>query len=282
MDDHEMEAAIQAAILSHLPRDRIKACYARAPGAELRGKFVSPESSAALVANSFGLFLERPELLKGLPDGPALQVDLEREVRFPWSGGRHPYLDVLIESANALIGIESKRYEPFRTPKPAVLSAAYQRPVWGESMRGYEAIRDLLGAEPLAFAHLDAAQLVKHALGLRTSVERQGVRYGGKQPLLVYLYAEPLAWPNSRVIPIEVHEQHRREIERFAATVADDEVEFHPLTYEALLSCWRSSESELLRAHAQAIRQHFHLWAPPSPRFHCEGGGGAESERRDG
>src|SRR5262249_10378924 len=52
-------------------------------------------------------------------------------------------------------------------------SAAFKRPVWGDKMRGYESIRNLLSADPLAFTHLDAAQLVKHALGLRTVVTRE-------------------------------------------------------------------------------------------------------------
>src|SRR5690348_10362454 len=128
--EQELEAAVDAAILPHLPRARIKACYAQAPGDELRGKFISAESSAALAANAFGLFLEQPQLLEGLPGQRALEVGLECELRFPWAGGRHPCLDVLIEGAEALIGVESKRYEPFRAHCLAEVSDAFLRPVW--------------------------------------------------------------------------------------------------------------------------------------------------------
>src|SRR6185312_10419295 len=61
-------AIARAALLDHLPKDAILARYQAAGGRELAsGKFASPESSAALVANAFGLFAERPEMLS-LPD----------------------------------------------------------------------------------------------------------------------------------------------------------------------------------------------------------------------
>ena len=255
--NQETDAAIDAAILPHLPRSRIKACYAAAPGNELRRKFLSQESSAALVANAFGLFLEQPERLEGLPTKRPSRVNLECEVRFPWAGGRHPYLDVLIESDDALTGVESKRYEPFRGQVSAEFSAAFRRPVWGDMMQGYEAIRDLLGANPLAFMHLDAAQLVKHALALRTAVSGESASHNGKRVVLVYLYAEPTEWPDGRPIPVDLHAQHRREVERFAATTGGSEVDFHPTTYQALLSCWEASSSHVLRTHTQSIREHF-------------------------
>jgi hypothetical protein len=130
LDKRDIEAAIDAAILPYLPRDRIKARYQRAPGNELRDKFVSPQSSAALAANAFGLFLEQPGLLVGLPVDDIQSVELEVSLRFPWSGGRHPYLDALVVGTRAVVGIESKRFEPFRTHRPVKMSDAYRRPVW--------------------------------------------------------------------------------------------------------------------------------------------------------
>jgi hypothetical protein len=166
--------AFANALLPGLPKQSILACYTAAPGNEIAsGKFTSPESSAALVANTFGFFINRAAELPPLPGEsdlgwPALTVTLECVVRFPWAGGRHPCLDVLIETDTALIGIESKRYEPFRseiTEEDSVTpwSTAYSRPVWGDAMRGYERIRDDLPAGRTKFARLDAAQLVKHA-----------------------------------------------------------------------------------------------------------------------
>jgi hypothetical protein len=260
MQARDLDSAMDAALLPYLPRERIKSCYAQSPGNELRDKFISAQSSAALVANAFGLFLENPPLLEGLPGGPALDVDLEKSLRFPWSGGRHPYLDVVVTGSETLVGVESKRYEPFRGHTVAEISAAYRRPVWGAEMSGYEAIRDRLYADPRTYSYLDAGQLIKHALGLRTAVNRQpvGIHYG-KRPVLLYLYAEPTAWPDRRAIPLETHAEHAAEIESFANTVAGNEVEFCAMTYRALLMCWSASRSQVLQSHAQALSQRFLL-----------------------
>ena len=112
--------------LPGVPGPQVEAAYRAAPGDEIEaGKFDHPESSARLVANAFGFFLDRPEDLPPLPGcererWPATSVALEQTVRFPWSGGRHPVLDVLVTTPAALIGIESKRFEPLR-PAPRLL-----------------------------------------------------------------------------------------------------------------------------------------------------------------
>lgn len=244
-------------LLRHLDRAAIERAYGAAPGNEIAsGKFLSRESSAALVANAFGLFVSTPERLPPLPgtppsDGPARSVTLEAVVRFPWAGGRHPCLDVLIATDTALIGVESKRYEPFRKSAAPDFSNAYWRPVWGGRMAGYQQLRDQLRDGSLRFAHLDAPQLIKHALGLRTAARREG-----KQPRLIYLYAEPEAWPDGRVVSEEDILRHRQEIAFFAMRVRDDEVPFISLSYCQLLANWRSGDANLA-AHADALHGHF-------------------------
>ena len=123
-----------------VPGPDIEAIFEAAPGNEIgTGKFDSPESSAALAANAFGFFLNRASDLPALPgcegeSWPARSLGLEAEIRFPWRGGRHPILDCLVETPSALIGIESKRFEPYRSKPASRLSDAYWRPVWGENM----------------------------------------------------------------------------------------------------------------------------------------------------
>lgn len=109
----------------------------------------SPESSAALAVNTFGWFIERPEVLPSFPmlqllDWPALKVDVEYCARFPWSGGKHPWLDAWVETSTAVVGVESKRFEPYRDHKDATFSSAYDRPVWHDQMTPYEILRDKL------------------------------------------------------------------------------------------------------------------------------------------
>lgn len=251
-------AKARAALLDHLPKDAILARYQAAGGQELvSGKFANPESSAALVANAFGLFCERPELLS-LPDGclgshGAQSVELEAQIRFPWSGGLHPWLDVGVQTAERLIGIESKRYEPFRDHKTATFSAAYARPVWGQAMGPYEAMRDDVSAGR-RFAFLDAAQLVKHAFGLRTQGQRTG-----RQAVLCYLYAEPRAFPDGRPIPASAILTHRDEVATFTAEVtsAVADVAFCSLSYAELLKHWAGQPG--LADHAAALAARFDL-----------------------
>src|SRR5262245_40522406 len=103
----------RAAILAHLPADLILNCYQNAGGDEiLSGKFASSESSAALAANTFGFFLENPRrfslLRPPIEAGTVQEVRIECELRFPWTGGTHPWLDAVVSTERALVGIESK------------------------------------------------------------------------------------------------------------------------------------------------------------------------------
>ena len=195
-------------LLPGVPEDRVRAILEKAGGNEIAsGKFASPQSSAALAVNGFGWFLDRSVDLppfSGLEDcdWPAIRVEVERQMRFPWRGGRHPWLDAAIETPNRLIGVESKRYEPFRDRKKAKLSDAYDRDVWGEEMAQWCAMRDRLRAEPRRYRYLDAAQQVKHAFGTSTQA-----RKCGKEPVLLYLFAEP-----SDAASPEIFAAHREEI----------------------------------------------------------------------
>lgn len=241
--------------LPDLPVDKILARYAASPGSELKsGKFDSPDSSAFLVANAFGWFLEKPDLLPPFPGfgGPKpFRVEVEHEMRFPWAGGRHPWLDVGVETESLLIGVESKRYEPFRPGKAETFPEAYSRDVWGDRMGRHAGLMRQITAGEAAFGSLNAVQLIKHAFGLRT----QGVKRA-RQPVLVYLYAEPQVWASSGkpVDPARIA-LHRAEIARFAKVVAGDHVQFVPMGWETLLSHW--AQVPALRAHVAALRARF-------------------------
>ena len=248
--------------LPGVPGRQIEEVYNAAPGREIAsGKFDSPESSAALAANTFGFFLNRPGDLPPLPgceeaEWPATSLYVEKQVRFPWSGGRHPWLDALVVTPSALIGVESKRFEPFRKKRMS-FSEAFLRPVWGDHMKGYEGIRDRLKESKRSHAGLDAAQLVKHALALRTQV-CSGAEFDGLKPVLFYLYAEPDTWPrDGRPVDDEAKVLHREEISKFASSVEGDEVRFVACSYRELLVTWERDESPEIREHARAVMQRF-------------------------
>lgn len=244
-------------LFDHLPTALILAAYRKAAGRELDGgKADSAESSSALVANTFGYFLERPEELPplpGLPSAgwPANSVQLEANVRFPWSGGMHPWLDVLVETRSHIIGIESKRYEPYRGRYEPSFSDAYDRDVWSPSMEPYLRVLAMLRGGQLDLHALDSAQLIKHALALSTQC-----RKSGKQPVLVYLYADPLGWPDGRIIAGAARSQHAAHLAAFARLVAGAHVLFVSSTYSELLAGWRVG-STALKEHAEAICSRF-------------------------
>lgn len=240
-------------LLPDLPADRIRKVLERAGGNEIAsGKFANPRSSAALAVNGFGWFLERPSLLPAFPglealDWPPMKVDIERQMRFPWRGGRHPWLDAAVETRSSLIGVESKRYEPFRDQKSANLYEAYDRDVWGDGMEQWCQMRDDLRAEPKRYRYLDAAQLVKHAFGLVTEGRRMG-----KKPVLLYLFAEP-----SDAGSASVFSEHRAELDNFAGQVANGRVRFASCSWAE----WLDTFSGYAKQHADVMRRTFALGA---------------------
>ncbi len=240
--------------LPGVSEDPVRAALAAAGGNEIEsGKLDSSESSAALAVNAFGWFLERPADLPPFPplaelDWPALRVDVERQMRFPWRGGRHPWLDAAVETATHLIGVESKRFEPFRDAKTVNLSNAYDRDVWGNEMTPFAVMRDMLRSGDTTFTYLDAAQLVKHAFGLITESNRIG-----KVPALLYLYAEPTMRGTSAITP-ETLARHRAEIASFDTAVAGAAVRFAACSYREWFATWTGD----VRAHADALAARFH------------------------
>lgn len=234
-----------------MPKAHVVGRLTAAGGNEIEsGKLASKESSAALAINTFGWFVERPHLLPVLPGlahvGPALWVEVEYCARFPWAAGRHPWLDAAVATSTHLIGVESKRYEPYRDRKKVSLSSTYDQPVWGENMQPFERMRDRLRSGEVRFEYLDAAQLVKHAFGLVTDGRRRALR-----PALHYMYAEPEHLRGS-LLTSEAFEAHRREIDQFSAFVSGAEVEFAASSYREWFAHW-DRDQPALTAHAQAI-----------------------------
>jgi len=247
---------IEDLFLPGVPIAHVCARLAAAGGDEIgSGKFAHPESSAALAVNAFGWFVERPIDFPPFPGTAAMgtpeRVEVEYCARLPWSGGRHPWLDAVVITPTHLIGVESKRFEPFRDTKAVSLSSAYDQPVWGERMDRFAAMRDSLRSGKLCFRHVDAAQLVKHAFGLVTEARRLS-----RRPVLFYIYAEPNE-RNGHRISAEDHRRHRDEIGTFMQFTAGDEVTFLSSSYRR----WIEDAQPMAdaKAHLAHLQQHFGL-----------------------
>ncbi|CAH0304476.1 hypothetical protein [Roseomonas sp. CECT 9278] len=250
------------ALLWGLPVHAIEAALGSADGNEIgSGKLFSPQSSAALAINAFGVFIDRPGALPSLPGTedlgwPATSVRIEAPLPFPWHRGRKPNLDILIETATGLIGVESKRFEPFDTHGAPSWSDTYWSVDWTPDLARHALMRDASRAGEAGFVHIEEAQLVKHALGLATATA-PGQAAGGKTPWLVHLRAEPEVDRRGRPLDTDKHARHGAEVARYGAAVAGDRVRFVGVTYAELLSVWQRSEVPQLRAHAAAIRAFF-------------------------
>jgi hypothetical protein len=245
-------------LLDHLPKATILEAYEKSPGRELDGKADSPQSSSALVANSFGYFVKRERELLTLPGlvhagWPAREVKLEANLRFPWSGGMHPWLDVRIDTDSHTVGVESKRYEPYRGKHAPSFSAAFSRDVWSPDMAPYLRAMERLQSGDLDLHAVDATQLIKHALALSTHCLKSG-----RRPVLYYLFADPASWPDGRPVPEAARKAHIAHVEAFATGVAGAHVEFVWGTYRQVLESWSTASPEL-HAHAKAVSERFAL-----------------------
>lgn len=214
-----------------------------AQGTHKRPKMTSLRSSSVFAVNFF-------EPLRGTdlrPLGAALGLDfqpssLRFEAKRPHglTSGTPPHLDVLLEGPGpAELGIESKFAELYDS-KPTnakSLKDAYFEPEdkkrWAErGLPRCQAYAESLRTGP-EFERLDAAQLLKHILGLAHEA-RPGTRVR-----LAYLWYE---------VPGSESDLHRREVQEFARRVGD-ELLFIALPYQEVFQRVEATLSPKHRAY---------------------------------
>lgn len=211
-------------------------------------KFLAPYSSAALVVNTFAPFRRVPSELRILTNAPIVtRISFEVKCRMALNpSGSCPNLDAILEADDQVLAIESKFLE-YLVPR---------RPKFGDSDRSKELYRarvaqlalddpwrELYGELVLHRPSLqaDAAQLVKHCLGLRNafspSIE--------KPVKLLYLFWEPLNADEHSVFA-----RHRQEVQEICRRTVHSAVQVEALSYLELWRSWsRASEGELTRTH---------------------------------
>lgn len=194
-------------------------------GDELATKFRAAHSSSALAVNAFAPFRRRlPDLAVG-PHRGFTAMAFERKCP-SGLGGTPPNLDLVLESPDHVLAIESKCLE-YLTPKAAGFSPAYfDRIVDGR--RDSACFREMvrLRDAPTTYRCLDAAQLIKHAFGLARS-------YPDRAVTLLYLWWEPLN-PDAD----HAFDRHRAEVAAFADRVAGSVPAFEGMSYSELWDQW--------------------------------------------
>ncbi len=190
-----------------------------------RGKMFSLRSSSALVCNVFDYWQGRAlaPVLKALQiTEEANEIAFEQKFKMGL-GGNPPNLDVVFrrkDTSGHVTAIESKFAEPYDDREHKGFASSYfeKRGLWDDlpTCRGLANL--INGSEQ--FTCLDAAQLLKHILGLCRNQKQHGFT-------LLYL------WYDVRDSDAAV--THREEVERFQQIVSC-EVSFRGMTHQELFA----------------------------------------------
>lgn len=214
-------------------------------GRECPPKMHAAFSSSALVVNTFARWKEAP-LQLSLGGRTGFQ-ELRFEVKCPTGlNGTPPHLDLLaIHPIDPPVAVESKCLEFLNAHRIAFSSQYDALKGPGSKTPYYDMIRRLR-TDPAMFQYLDAAQLIKHALGLANIFQGMPVE-------LLYLYWEPSNWHEFREF-----NDHRTEIEQFARLVSGCTIRFAALSYRELWSEWaKLEEPTWLTAHVKALAERY-------------------------
>lgn len=228
-------------IVSCVEVSDFEADLAQGSGNELGSKFLAPHSSSALAVNCFAPFKRSPSDLRVF--GVEGCSSLHFEAKCPTGlRGTPPNLDALLERGERVVAVESKCLE-YLSPHVADFAPAYLtgiRDTRSETAWYRELLR--LVDAPRAYRSFDAAQLIKHALGLMHT-------FPGHAVTLLYLYWEPLNAADY------VHfEEHRREVAAFAERVAGSRLAIESMTYTGMWASWDAGAPPWLSAHLRELR----------------------------
>jgi hypothetical protein len=215
-----------------------------APAEALSRRLAEPaHSSGCLAANVFGPWLSVDEPVPFHEESFAGETHLEVKCS---SGlpGTPPTLDCVVDGPRVL-AVESKCTETF-APHHADFKPAYRDVVAALADETWRAEYERLAEDPRRYRFLDAAQLVKHYLGLRR-------RFADRPITLAYLY-----WQPSNATDIAPCMIHAAELAEFSQRVGDPGVRFVGMSYAQLWDDWAGDGRPVwLREHVAALRQRY-------------------------
>lgn len=227
-----------------------------------RPKMSALHSSSALVVNLFQYWQDQKDitpLLKALKleignnnnkiGGNAIRFEEILQIKYMDGDkkknvrGGKPNIDVVIEFEDKIIAIESKFTEPYidGSNKNSEMQDSYikKESLWKE-IPHIEKLANAIHAQNYQIENceikesievlrktkrLDAAQLIKHILGLRTDDDKEILK--NKEIILLYLWYDV---PNS-----EEAKEHQEEIEAFASIAKADGINFRHITYQKVI-----------------------------------------------
>jgi hypothetical protein len=221
--------------------EMIQRDYCGGAGKEWETKMRAVHSSAALAANAFGRWKGDPSKLTLFGYSGFQSVTFE--ARCPTGlGGTPPHLDVLLKAPDLAIGIESKLLEPL-LPKRPNFSDSYSLAKLPVCEKKWWNVLEQVRNWPEA--HLDAAQLIKHYLGLRRQFQ------GLKKVILLYLFWKPI-----NAADFGEYVAHEADILKFTSAIGNgNAVQFAVMDYIQLWDSWSTNED--LAEHAKLLRQRY-------------------------
>ena len=214
--------------------DETRAAFCSGDGNELKPvgrrlpKMQALHSSSALVVNVFQYWQCVGEIavvaaacgLCNARNTSSMTLKFERKFEINKKFPLPPNMDVVISVDEGMVfAIESKFTEPYGNQRHGGLKPDYlDLDLW----YGLENIRDLaenISPDDNTFKRLNAAQLVKHLLGLKAE--------GTKKFQLCYLYYDA---------PGDEGAEHRADIKKFEAVIREDGVRFLTVSYQNVLA----------------------------------------------
>jgi len=188
-------------------------------------KMCALHSSSALAVNVFDYWRDKNADPLAVAIGVSTPITIEGfEKKYPTGlRGNAPNLDVVIQTADGKVAIESKFTEPYSKSKHEITKFkekyfANNQKLWHDVglPKCQQLASDIVNGET-EFKMLDAQQLLKHILGLQKSEDK---------PHLLYLWYSELG---------EESDILRNEIAQFTKKI-DDHIGFRSLTYHELNS----------------------------------------------
>ena len=209
-------------------------------------------SSAALAVNSFAPWLGREDELVIAGHSGFRSLGFEKKCPiFPEHHFGHPNLDLVAHALDGgILAVESKctehlgthmgHFEEAYETKQAEMSTGWLRR-YQELRQEHE--RPFGGRQ---YSHFDAAQIIKHYLGLKQTFPDQPVT-------LLYLHWEPGNGQNELVC-----QRHRDEVDHFSYGLDDPSITFVAEAYPDLWSEWEQSVNQgWLRAVVSELRARY-------------------------
>ena len=168
-------------------REEVLDDFSAGDGGELEGdppKFCAVHSSSALAANAFGPFGLHPERLSLAGLSGFTETKFEKKLPTGLQG-IPPNLDFFASGPEGTVAVESKFTEVLGK-KTAKFRTSYSEAIERLAEPAWSDVYQSLVRDPTRFTHLDAAQLVKHYLGMRNSLVEHS-----RPQALVYVFWEP-------------------------------------------------------------------------------------------